>query len=88
MDHALQYDQDKKQYLKDVKTKDLKYDNKEEKRAITGSEQATEKKLGEIKGGEITRKDHKGTPYSTKGPTSTKGKYYVKITPKPDKKQK
>jgi hypothetical protein len=43
------------------------YDNLEEKRVITGSEQTTAKKLGEIKESEITLIDHRGRFYETKG---------------------
>ena len=50
---------------------DPQYDTKEEKRVITGSEQTTAKKLGEIKDGEVTRTDHDGTSYQTTGPTTT-----------------
>lgn len=51
---------------------DSQYDNKEEKRVITGSEQKTAKALGEIKEGEVTRTNHKGTQIKTIAPTSTK----------------
>lgn len=61
-------------------TKDPDYKNAEEKRVITGSEQKTAKKLGEIKEGQVTRKDHGGTPIETKGPTSTEPKMGVTIT--------
>ncbi len=87
VDHALQYDQNEEQYMKDRKTKDPDYKNKEEKRVITGSEQTTAKKLGEIKEGEVTRKDHGGSPYDTKGPTSTEGKNEVIIKAKPIKRE-
>lgn len=49
-------DFDKKRY-----TKDPSYNNKEEKITIEGIEQRTAKALGEIKGGEKTRNDHKGS---------------------------
>ena len=80
VDHALQHDQKPKEYLEDRKKgSDAQYDTKEERRVITGSEQTTAKKLGEIKEGEVTRKDHKGTAYETKGPTTTEGKNEVII---------
>jgi RHS repeat-associated protein len=85
VDHALQHDQNPEQQEKDGKTPDKDYNNKEEKRVITGSEQETSKKLGEIKEGEVTRTNHNGTPYRTTGPTSTEPKLVV--TPKPEKKQ-
>ena len=88
-DHANQYDKNSDQYSKDRKTKDAQYDNKEEKRVIEGSEQDTAHKTGETKEGDVTRTDHKGTPYETKGPTTTEGKYEVIITaPKEEKKKK
>ncbi len=70
-DHALQHDQNPEQQKKDGSTPDKDYGNKEEKRVITGSEQETAKKLGEIKEGEVTRTNHNGSLYPTTGPTST-----------------
>ena len=46
---------------------DSQYDTKEERRVITGSEADTAESNGES-----TRNDHKGTPYRTVSPTSTK----------------
>jgi RHS repeat-associated protein len=60
VDHALQHDQNPEQYLNDKNSPDPNYGNKEEKRVITGSEQDTAKKLGEIKEGDVTRTSHKG----------------------------
>ncbi|MBT0813143.1 RHS repeat-associated core domain-containing protein [Litoribacter ruber] len=71
VDHALQFDTKPDQYFKYRGEKDLDYKNLEEKRVITGSEQKTAKKLGEIKEGEVTRKDHEGSPIRTKGGLST-----------------
>ena len=48
---------------------DSQYDTKEERRVITGSERKTAKSNGEA-----IRKNHKGTPYKTIGPTSIKPK--------------
>ncbi len=70
--------------VKDRRTDDNQYQNAEEKRVITGSEQTTAKKLGEIKEGEVTRKNHGGSLYKTTGPTSTQPKYEVIIKPKKD----
>lgn len=70
-DHALQYNVNTDQNLKDSNTPDPQYDTKEEKRVITGSEQDTAKKLGLIKEGEVTRKDHKGTFVKVKDVNST-----------------
>ncbi|MCQ2375110.1 MAG: M91 family zinc metallopeptidase [Salinivirgaceae bacterium] len=81
IDHALQYDKNPKQFRIDTKTKDEQYENKEEKRVITGSEQETAKKLGEIKEGEVTREDHRGTLYETKSPISTDWKYEIIVNP-------
>lgn len=78
-DHGLQEAKDPKQREIDTNTKDLQYKNKEEKRVITGSEQDTAKKLGEIKDGEVTRTDHEGIPYTTTGPTTTKDANEVEV---------
>lgn len=59
-DHDLQHDQNPEQFKIDADTPDQQYGNKEEKRVIEGSEQQTALKLGEIKEGEVTRKDHGG----------------------------
>ena len=83
VDHALQHDQNPEQQKADGK-RDLTnpYTNKEEERVITGSEQETAKKLGEIKDGEVTRKDHGGTLYEMKSSTSTEIKDEIIIIPK------
>jgi Ni,Fe-hydrogenase I large subunit len=88
VDHALQKDQNPDQQKTDGKTPDSQYGNKEEKRVIAGSEQETTKKLGEIKQGEVTRKDHVGTLYETTSPTSTNWKNEITIKPKEDEKIK
>ncbi len=88
VDHALQHDQNPDQQKIDGKTPDSQYGNKEEKRVIEGSEQKTAKKLGEIKEGEVTRKDHGGTLYETTSPTSTNWKNEVIVKPKEDEKIK
>jgi RHS repeat-associated protein len=88
VDHALQHDKNPEQQKKDGKTPDSQYGNKEEKRVIEGSEQETAKKLGEIKEGEVTRKDHGGTLYETTGPTSTEWKNAIIVTPKKDEENK
>jgi len=56
-------------------------DNEEEKRVITGSEQITAKKHGEIKGNEVTRKNHNGVPYYTESPISTEPQNPITVTP-------
>ncbi len=70
-DHALQKNTNPDQIKKDGNTPDKNYKNKEEKRVITGSEQETARKLGEIKEGEVTRKNHRGAIYMVDNPTST-----------------
>jgi hypothetical protein len=82
VDHTLQHDQNPDQYMSDRKTPDAQYDNKEEKRVIEGSEQETARKLGDIKGGEVTRKDHKGSKFKTTGPTTTDPKDVIIVAPK------
>jgi RHS repeat-associated protein len=49
---------------------DPQYGNLEDKRVITGIEQRTAKKLGEIKENEITRSSHKGEDVKVKDSTS------------------
>ena len=51
-------------------TKDFLYDNAEEKRVITGTEQKTALANGEIKKGHVTRRNHKGETVYTEGVTS------------------
>ena len=69
IDHAVQFDQNRQQQIKDANMQDENYGNKEERRVITGSEQETAKKMGEIGKTEVTRTDHAGTLYETVGPT-------------------
>lgn len=73
VDHALQYDTNMEQMIQDLTHDGSPYQNAEEKRVITGSEQVTAKKLGEIKEGEVTRRDHGGQKIKTTGVTSTRG---------------
>ncbi|HEX2868061.1 MAG TPA: RHS repeat-associated core domain-containing protein [Ignavibacteriales bacterium] len=75
-DHAKQNNTNPDQYKSDRKLDaNNQYDSAEEKRVITGTEQDTAEKLGEVKKGEAVRKDHAGTPYYTKDPTSIKSPY-------------
>ena len=78
IDHAVQFDRNRQQQLKDAALQDKDYGNKEERRVITGSEQKTARALGEIGKKEVTRSDHYGTLYETTGPTKTeiKSDYY------------
>ena len=71
IDHALQFDKNPRQFKKDANSQNSQYDTDEEQRVITGSEQETARKLGEINEGEVTREDHRGQLYETTGPTST-----------------
>ncbi|WP_257880574.1 hypothetical protein [Prevotella nigrescens] len=73
-DHTLQYLKNPDKYAQDFKTFDPDYDNKEEMRVITGSEQKTALALDEISAGEVTRTDHTGISYITKSPTTTEAK--------------
>lgn len=87
-DHAKQELLNPSQKKVDKNTPDAQYGNKEEKRVIEGSEQETAKKLGETKKGEVTRTDHEGTGYETKGPTTTEWKNEITVTPKKDEEKK
>ena len=86
-DHALQSVENPKQYSADLATPVEGYDNKEEQRVIEGSEQETAKALGEIKEGEVTRKDHRGTLIETVSPTSTTATNEVIIEVKKEEKK-
>jgi len=73
-DHALQFKTHPKQYAKDTDPKtgaDRQYDNKEERRVTTGQEQRVARALGEIKKGQVTRRNHQGHNTRVSGPTST-----------------
>lgn len=70
IDHALQHDLNPKQQLEDYDKKNDQYGNEEEKRVIKGSEQVTAKKLDKLKGDEVTRLNHEGSPYETTSPIS------------------
>ena len=79
-DHALQQVENLKQKEIDLANTNVgDYDNNEEKRVIDGSEQRTAKALGEIKDGEVTRKNHKGDLIETTSPTSNNLKNEVII---------
>ena len=82
IDHAVQFDRNRQQQLKDAALQDKDYGNKEERRVITGSEQKTARALGEIGKKEVTRSDHYGTLYETTGPTKTEWKNPVIIKAK------
>jgi RHS repeat-associated protein len=72
LDHTQQYLYNTQQFIKDATTPDKNYGNKEEKRVITGSEQTTATKMGEIDEHEVTRTNHKGRLIETSSPTSNK----------------
>jgi RHS repeat-associated protein len=57
IDHLYQYHFKTDKYIRDIRTPDDDYDNKEEKRVITGSEASLAKKTGGQK-----RRNHKGKP--------------------------
>jgi RHS repeat-associated protein len=64
-DHAVQKNQNPKQFEKDSKTPDKNYTDKEERRVITGSEQKTAQAMGETAKDIPTRTNHKAQPYPT-----------------------
>lgn len=70
-DHALARFTNYNEWIDNIGEENVPYDNEEEKRVVTGSEQRTAKALGEISDGEVTREDHKGNSYRTESPTST-----------------
>jgi RHS repeat-associated protein len=74
LDHAVQSAKfGKKQMDNDLTyDKNNPYNNKEEQRVITGSEQKTALKNNEIKEGEVTRTNHSGKAVITYGVTSIK----------------
>ena len=66
-DHAVDWTNDRITHVRNAKSKDLQYGNKEERRVITGSEAKTARANGEK-----IRKDHKGKVYDTISPISIK----------------
>ena len=70
-DHAVSDGTNAKQHDDRVATKREKYDNDEEYRVITGSEQNMARANGEIKAGQVTRRDHSGETVLTTGVTTT-----------------
>lgn len=71
LDHAVE-DVTKPVEIKKLRnTYDKDYDDGEEKRVITGSEQKVARRTGEIRKDQVTRKDHhRGSYFPTSGPTS------------------
>ena len=75
IDHALNANENPKQAREGKAKPDKDYEDKEEKRVITGSEQKTAKKHGDIKKGQVTRKIHSLINITkVTDPTSNKGK--------------
>ena len=76
--HALTYDAAVKKgklnewYADCAEGSDPDYGSKNEKWVITRTEQKTAKALGEISEGQVTRKNHNGTPVTTENSTSNK----------------
>ncbi|MBQ9172669.1 MAG: hypothetical protein IJ161_02925 [Bacteroidales bacterium] len=70
-DHAISAMTDAKAHSLRKRTKDSLYENAEEKRVITGTEQKTALANGEIQRGHVTRRNHKGETVYTEGVTST-----------------
>ena len=60
-EHGVDAEIDMKQYTEDSKKVDKQYDDKNERKVITNEGQEIAKRHGEIKEGEITRTDHKGS---------------------------
>ena len=71
-DHGLQAVARPNTQVKDSNKVDSDYDNKEEKRVITGSEQKTAKANKEIGQNQVTRTNHSGLPVITNSSTSNK----------------
>jgi RHS repeat-associated protein len=72
-DHAIDAKENPSQHETNAQRgTDSQYDTKEERRVITGSEQKTARANGEIKQGQVTRKNHGGKSVITTGATSTK----------------
>ncbi len=69
-DHALFKMTNREEFDKLKETRDPNYNNKEEKRVITGTEQITARANGEINNNEVTRRNHRGYPVITTGTTS------------------
>jgi hypothetical protein len=71
-DHAVDAKTNPKEHEKNRDTPDKQYENKEEKRVISGSEQKTARANGDTKKGQVTRKNHSGKHVITTGVTSNK----------------
>ena len=69
-DHALSAMTDAKAHSLRKDTTDSLYENAEEKRVITGTEQKTALANGEIQRGYVTRRNHEGETVYTEGVTS------------------
>jgi len=69
-DHALDDLTNAKAHSDRKKVHDLNYENAEEKRVITGSEQKTAYANGEIRSGRVTRRNHEGKTVYTISATS------------------
>ncbi len=83
MDHMLQSILHPDQQAADALIEVFGYGNQEEARVITGSEQTTAYRLGEISDGQVTRKDHMGRIYEVISPISTTLKDPSQILKKP-----
>ena len=80
-DHALQEIYNPEQKRQDKATEDFNYGNAEERRVITGTEQETAIKLGEIQPGQITRDNHMGKTITVDSPTTTDVRIPFRISP-------
>ena len=72
LDLSYQKGKMKEYYAEQEEKSDPDYDTKNEKYVITRIEQKAAKALGEIKEGEVTRKNHRGTFIRTESPISNK----------------
>lgn len=70
-DHAIDELTDSKAHSDRRDTLDPWFDNAEERRVITGSEQKTATANGEIRKGQVTRRNHEGKTVYTNGVTSS-----------------
>lgn len=71
-DHAVNQKLYPDEYKKNTGTADSAYQDKEERRVITGSEQKTARANGEINQKQVTRRNHGGKSVITEGVTSNK----------------
>ena len=69
-DHVLGYDDNPIESIERLNSRDLQYDNLDDRRVIEGSEQDVAKKLNRLQEGEKTREDHNGSAVEVSSPDS------------------